>query len=177
VAADPDGEDEADMSAPALEVRGARADDLGVLANLLCQLHEGPPWAAGREDEARRILDKIVADPMRALLLGFVDGVPAGTVDVLVARNLTRDLRPFAVVENLIVTPEQREVGLGGKLMREALDFARRFECYKVQLVSANRRDAAHRLYVAMGFHADVSGFRRYLLDVDRSHPPGTASR
>jgi GNAT superfamily N-acetyltransferase len=151
------------MSDPVLAVRPATAGDLEVLSGLLACLHDAPPWEDSREGEAHDVLAAIVADPMRSLLIGFVDGSPAGTVDVLVARNLTRDLRPFAVIENLVVVPAQRRIGVGTRLMEGALDFARGQGCYKVQLVSANRRDAAHRLYVAMGFQADVSGFRRYL--------------
>jgi GNAT superfamily N-acetyltransferase len=148
-------------------VRAATRDDEKLLSELLESLHGSPPWSCEREAEAREVLASIVDDPMRRLLIGFVGDDAAGTVDVLVSRNLTRDLHPFAVIENLVVTPAYRRMGVGTQLMEEALEFARGWDCYKIQLVSANRRDAAHRLYVSMGFHADVSGFRRYLKAVD----------
>jgi len=50
-------------------------------------------------------------------------------------------------------------------LLESAIGKAKEAGCYKIQLVSATRRDAAHALYESTGFDADVSGFRRYLID------------
>ena len=44
-----------------------------------------------------------------------------------------------------------------------AVDTALEAGCYKVQLVSHHKRDAAHVLYSHTGFTAPVRGYRRYL--------------
>jgi GNAT superfamily N-acetyltransferase len=148
-------------------VRSATIEDLDALHYVLGYLHDRPPWSEDRADQAKQALKAIVNDSARGLHLALVDGHPAGTIDVVVATNLTRDLRPFAVIENVMVVPEFRRNGLGRRLMQAALSFAEEQDCYKVQLVSANKRDAAHYLYAAMGFDADVSGYRQYLVPME----------
>jgi GNAT superfamily N-acetyltransferase len=144
-------------------IRQAAPGDLQTLRVLLTALHGEPPWGDREMQPALATLEAISADPKRALLLGFVGDEPAGTIDVIVSPNLTRHVRPFALVENVVVLHEFRRNGIGRQLMDAALDFARAQGCYKVQLVSANQRDAAHHLYRALGFDAEVSGYRRYL--------------
>jgi GNAT superfamily N-acetyltransferase len=148
---------------PAITVRPAAVDDLLVLGDMLTNLHGRPPWSPEEEPTAREALSEIVADPSRGLSLAFVDGRPAGTIDVIVARNLTRDLRPFAMIENVVVIPGLRRQGVGRRLIETALRFAESLGCYKVQLVSAGGRGAGHQLYETTGFDAPVVGYRRYL--------------
>jgi GNAT superfamily N-acetyltransferase len=149
----------------AVEISRARASDLGALHDVLCHLHGHPPWPESRNTAAASALTSILADTRRALLIARARGEAVGTIDVIVSPNLTRDVHPFAVIENVVVVPAVRQRGIGRQLMAAAFDFARSLDCYKVQLVSANKRDAAHHLYDAMGFDADVSGYRRYFLE------------
>jgi len=77
--------------------------------------------------------------------------------------NLTRGGRPWAGIENLVVDAESRREGIASALIQTALDLAREVGCYKVQLVSHERRSAAHDLYRRAGFEVPVRGYRRYL--------------
>jgi GNAT superfamily N-acetyltransferase len=143
----------------------ARTSDLETLCGVLFHLHGDAPWRASRNAAADAALRSILADTRRALMIARINGEAVGTIDVIVSPNLTREVHPFAVIENVVVTPAARRRGIGRQLMEAALDFARSQGCYKVQLVSANKRDAAHHLYDAMGFDAEVSGYRRYLIE------------
>jgi ribosomal protein S18 acetylase RimI-like enzyme len=142
----------------------ARASDLEALYGILFHLHGDSPWRESRSAAANAALRSILADKRRALMIARVNGEAVGTIDVIVSPNLTREVHPFAVIENVVVAPAARRRGIGRRLMEAALDFAQSCGCYKVQLVSANKRDAAHHLYDAIGFDADVSGYRRYLI-------------
>lgn len=132
---------------------------------MLFHLHGHPPWSESQNPAAASAFKSILADPRRAVLIARVSGGAVGTADVMVVPNLTRDVHPFSVIENVVVLPTVRRRGIGRQLMEAAFDFARSLGCYKVQLVSANRRDAAHHLYDAMGFDADVRGYRRYFFE------------
>lgn len=145
-----------------VKISRARPSDLEALRDILFHLHGHPPWPESRNAAATSALDAILADTRRALLIARMDGGPVGTIDVIVSPNLTRDVHPFAVIENVVVVPTARRGGIGRQLMEAAFDFARSLGCYKVQLVSAGKREAAHHLYDSMGFDADVSGYRRY---------------
>ena len=146
-------------------VRQAAHDDHTRILELLAEMHdrEGPPPT----DESRSLLDEILKNPHRRLLLvERSDGQVVGTVDVLVVTNLSRGGRPWAIVENLAVDSAHRRQGFGRLLMSTAIDFAAQSGCYKVQLISNAKRDMAHPLYEELGFAASVRGFRRYLVEM-----------
>lgn len=144
-----------------LEIRRATLDDLSAVLGLLSQMHDKPATAKTRgfEDTFREIL----ASPSRVLLLAVQGEVVVGTLDLFVMANLTREGRPWAGIENLVVDTGRRRHGIGSALIDVAVDLARELDCYKLQLVSHERRGAAHDLYRRAGFDAPVHGYRRYL--------------
>jgi GNAT superfamily N-acetyltransferase len=145
-----------------LEVRAAAAGDLAELLALLSQLHEheAPQPVT---DELSSTFAEILAERSRALLVACRDGAIVGTLDLLVVANLTRGGRPWAGIENVVVDAVCRRQGIGRALLDVAADVAREAGCTKLQLVSHDRRGAAHGLYSRSGFTAPVRGYRRYL--------------
>jgi GNAT superfamily N-acetyltransferase len=145
-----------------LVVRGAIADDLSDVVALLSQLHEdeAPPLVGEGLTSA---FAEIIASSARAVLVASRDGALVGTLDLFVIANLTRGGRPWAGIENLVVDVACRRQGIGRALVDVAVDIALEAGCYKVQLVSHDKRDAAHVLYSHTGFTAPVRGYRRYL--------------
>ncbi|MEU1590413.1 GNAT family N-acetyltransferase [Micromonospora sp. NPDC005710] len=99
----------------------------------------------------------------RRLLLAVAGDTLVGTLDTLVAPNLTHGARPYMVVENVVVAPEWRRRGVARALLLTALDDATAAGCYKVQLVSHAARTDAHRFYASLGFARSAVGYRRYL--------------
>ena len=144
-----------------LEIRGATPDDLPAVLGLLSQMHDKPASAQthGLENTFREML----ASPSRVLLLAVHSDVVVGTLDLFVVANLTRGGRPWAGIENLVVDTDRRRHGIGSALIDVAVDLAHQLDCYKLQLVSHERRGAAHDLYRRAGFDAPVHGYRRYL--------------
>lgn len=144
-----------------LEIRAATREDLSAVLGLLSQMHEMPATESTQalEDTFREIL----TSPSRVLLLAVQGGVVAGSLDLVVVANLTRGGRPWAGIENLVVDADRRRQGIGSALIDVAVDLARQLDCYKLQLVSHERRGAAHDLYRRSGFDAPVHGYRRYL--------------
>lgn len=157
-------------SEPTASVRAAQISDLGALHSLLGQLHGSEAWPVGESARAGEKLSSIIAAPLRSLLVAELDGAVVGTVDVIMVENLTRGLMRWGVVENLVVSEEHRGNGIGHLLLAAASEAAVENGCYKLELVSAQHRSVAHRLYESAGFDAEVMGYRRYFGDVvDRS--------
>jgi GNAT superfamily N-acetyltransferase len=150
---------------PSTRIRPAQAADLPHIRRLLQELHGVPPWDDDQNFDAESVYNRILGDPHRRLFIADVDGKSVGMLDTIIVPNLTRNIRPWAGIENIVVAREMRRHGIGRSLMQAALDYARHCGCYKVQLVSASRRRDAHALYRATGFDADVQGYRRYLVD------------
>ena len=145
-----------------LLVRRAISGDLPELLALLSQLHEeGTPPLAG--EDLTSTFTEILASQTRAVLVASRGGGIVGTLDLFMMANLTRGGRPWAGIENVVVDMAHRRQGIGGALIAVAADLARGAGCYKLQLVSHDKRDAAHELYSHAGFTAPVRGYRRYL--------------
>ncbi|MFG1678176.1 GNAT family N-acetyltransferase [Micromonospora sp. NPDC049282] len=146
----------------ALTIRPATPDDdVDQLFDLLRQL---------APDDDRPASEALVAawrglhaQPGRELLLAHLGPRLVGTLDTLAVPNLTHGARPFMLVENVVVDRAARRRGVAAALMRAAVDSARSTNCYKIQLVSHQRRVEAHRLYESAGFTPSATGFRRYL--------------
>ena len=66
--------------------------------------------------------------------------------------NLTRGARPYAVIENVWTDPGSRRQGLGSEVLQELLSRCWAARCYKVMLLSASHRGAAHEFYERNGF-------------------------
>jgi GNAT superfamily N-acetyltransferase len=145
-------------------VRGARATDLDALLSLYRELADprGSAAPADREGSAP-VLERILAEPDRQLLLATVEDEVVGTADLLVVSNLTHHAQPWAIVENVVVAGGHRGRGVGRTLMEHMIESARSAGCYKLQLLSGKDRVDAHRLYRRLGLDSVAEGFKIYL--------------
>jgi ribosomal protein S18 acetylase RimI-like enzyme len=152
-----------------VRVRQAAPADLDALMGLYEQLtgtlHEPVPEP---QPDPREVIDRILADPARSLLVAETEGQIVGTVDVLIAANLTHHAQPWALVENVVVAERARRRGAGRALMLRAIELAREAGCYKVNLISGNERTGAHDFYRSLGFEAIGQGFKAYLFQSAR---------
>ena len=145
----------------AVRIRPAAEGDLAAVLALLAQLHPERPGMPSVVD-ARSVWDDVLAQSDRTVFVAEVDGVVVATADLLVVRNLTHDARPWSIVENVVVDAPARGTGVGRSLMDAVVQAARAAGAYKVQLLSADGREA-HAFYEAIGFEPRARGFRTYL--------------
>lgn len=145
-------------------MRRARPADLDALLALYDELADTRSSAApGDRVGAEPLLEEILADPARHLIVAIADGHVVGTADLLIVTNLTHHAKPWAIVENVIVAATARRAGVGGELMRHLIELAGAAGCYKVQLLSGKQRAGAHALYRNLGLDAVAEGFKIYL--------------
>ena len=148
------------MAAPLnIQVRTARSGDLPDVLRLVAQLHPDDP--PPDPERAAAALPEILSREDHALLVAEVDGQLVGTLHLIVSPNLTHDGAPWAIVENVVVDDGRRGTGIGRALMDEAERRARRAGCYKVQLLSADHRDAG-AFYGTLGYELRARGYRKY---------------
>lgn len=144
-----------------MTIRLANEGDLDALCALLEILPRDGPVPIDRR-AAADVFPRILGQPGRALLVADIEGVVAGTADVIVIANLSRAARPYALVESVVVAPDARRAGVGRALVSAAIEHARAAGCYKVQLLSNERRVEAHALYESVGFEPNAKGYRLY---------------
>ena len=143
-----------------IHVRLARPDDLAAVLHLLAQLHPERPEMPNAED-ARVVWVEMLKQPGRTVFVAELGGQVRGVADLLVIPNLTHAAQPWSTVENVAVDETVRGRGIGRALMDAVVGAARAAGAYKVQLMSADGRNA-HAFYEAIGFEPCAQGFRRY---------------
>ncbi len=131
------------------------------MLDLYAELHPSdlPPSMQAALDVWR----SIESQAGRTVLVAESAGTVVGTLDCAVLPNLTRGARPFALVENVVVTATHRRSGVGSALLEAAVSVARQAGCYKIQLLSRAERHVAHAFYESFGFRAVAQGYRLYL--------------
>jgi GNAT superfamily N-acetyltransferase len=109
----------------------------------------------------------IDADPAQQLLVATDDsgdtGAAVGTMQLTVIPGLARRGALRMQIEAVRVHEAHRSSGLGGAMMRWAIDESRRRGCALVQLTSDKSRTDAHRFYERLGFVPSHEGFKLLL--------------
>ena len=123
--------------------RPANVDDVAVLAAIARSAladvggQRGGELFTRREARAEPLEDGIrqaLDDPDGHVIVGTFDGVPFGYA--LLRRERLRDGGLLAVVEDLIVDPAARGVGIGAAIMDAALDWARKSGCIGIDAIA-----------------------------------------
>ncbi|UCH86295.1 MAG: GNAT family N-acetyltransferase [Dehalococcoidia bacterium] len=145
------------------EVRLAVAEDWQgflVLAGAMYQEfeEEGPPGQRLME-----LFDRALApDSPFKLFFAVEGGELCGMLSLAIAPT-TQEAGCFAYLDDLFVLEHYRGQGIGTKLMREALNHARRSGCIRVELGTRRDNIRARRLYERLGFR-EVDGVRYWLM-------------
>lgn len=115
--------------------------------------------------ELEKALNKILANN-DYILVGIKNevGELIGSVMGILCQDTVGECRPFVVLENLIVSPIYRKMGLGKKLINFIEDWARENNSYFVMFMSLAKRTEAHAFYESLGYSQEISnGFKKYL--------------
>ena len=146
--------------ASSISIRRARRSDLPRLRQLYDQLHL-KNYLSLRVPKARlaAAFARLARDRNHAILVAAVAGKIVGTCHVIVVPHLGHALKPFAIVENVVVDAEARSSGIGQHLMTAAGDLARRRRCYKLALTTNVARGRAHRFYERLGWTRTHFGY------------------
>jgi len=115
----------------------------------------------------REKLTRFEADPYYHLLVGEIPdegGRIVSSVTIIIIENLTRNARPYAVIENVVTHADFRGRGHATALMNRACDIAARHGCYKIMLLTGSKKDSTLRFYENCGFdRGEKTGFIKRL--------------
>lgn len=145
-----------------MTIREAEKNDLEGLLELYLHLHEKdkPPMT----QDLTSLWDEIHENPDYHLIIGEQDDRLVCSVTLVVVKNLTRGMRPYALIENVVTHQDYRQRGYGQALMKRALDIARSRNCYKVMLLTGSKEESTLRFYEKCGFNRkDKTAFIAWL--------------
>jgi GNAT superfamily N-acetyltransferase len=138
-------------------IREAVATDLPSILALYRQLSitDQVPDAAAAAETWRRIL----ASDFMTVHVAELDGRAVATCVLVIAPNLTRNMRPFALVENVVTEEGLRGRGVGKRVVQAAIAQAWAADCYKVMLLTGRKDPAVLGFYEACGFTRGKTAF------------------
>ena len=132
------------------EVRRLAAGDLDALLALYEDIDLFDPSSDRRSVE--HTWERILASDLIVHLGVFVEGVLASTCHAVIVPNLSRGVRPYAIIENVGTLATHRRRGLGSLALRALIAHCWEAGCYKIMLASGVQRSGAHAFYEALGF-------------------------
>lgn len=87
-----------------------------------------------------------------------------GTIFLTICLDAMFQMRPYGVVENMIVDTKVRHKGIGKKLLLHIDEICKEINCTKIMLLSNSKRIEAHRFFQDNGYNGSISkGFKKYL--------------
>lgn len=143
-------------------VREAKQEDLEELLELYLYLHE-----KAVPEQTQHLVDtwnRIMADSSHHLIVNEVDGRIVSSCVCVTIPNLTRGVRPYAFVENVVTHAAYRGRGYA----TECLDFARSVaegqNCYKIMLLTGSKDPGTLDFYKRAGYNStDKTAFIQWL--------------
>lgn len=146
------------------EVRLIRYSELEDLLDLYRQLHPDDPPVD--HNDVKRAWNEIYNDKDQFYLVLEENGKIVSSCTLTIIKNLTRSLRPYGIIENVITHMDYRRRGHGTKVLHKAIDMAKEKNCYKVMLMTSAKDEATLRFYERAGLVKGVkTGFVRYIED------------
>lgn len=135
------------------EAKGADAEDLKVL--YFDYLTAYPPTEEQDMNVWADLLDKFEKDENMYLLVAEEDGKVVSSVQMAIIESLTHNVRPFAVIENVVTHIDYRNKGYASALLEKASEIAKERRCYKVFLETGSNKESTLNFYRKNGFEID----------------------
>lgn len=105
-------------------------------------------------DAGRRAFEAIIAHPGTSIIGAELDKEVRGMATLHVLPNLTYNMRPYALVENVATHPDFQGRGIGRAVMDATAQAAWQAGAYKIMLLT-NQSRGAHAFYDKLGYVAD----------------------
>jgi len=143
-------------------VREAENKDMQQILRLYLHLHETniPEESAVLTDTWKQIME----DPNHHFLVYEAAGRIVSSCVCVVIPNLTRGIRPYALIENVVTHQDQRGRGYATACLIYAKEVAQKAGCYKMMLLTGAREEKTLAFYKNAGYNcSDKTAFIQWL--------------
>lgn len=114
--------------------------------------HLKDTWEAIRKDKNHHIL------------VNVVDHKIVSSCVCVIIPNLTRDIRPYAFIENVVTMKDYRGKGYATECLKYAKEIAEKANCYKMMLLTGSKQEATLKFYRNAGYNSsDKTAFIQWL--------------
>lgn len=143
-------------------VREIRESELNDLLELYLNLHEDS--VPQMSENLQNTWDSIVSDINHHIIVNEVDGKIVSSCVCVIIPNLTRGVRPYAFVENVVTHADYRGHGYASQCLNYAKNIAQANNCYKMMLLTGSKNESTLKFYGAAGYNSsDKTAFIQWL--------------
>lgn len=145
-----------------MRIREAEYKDLKPILELYLHLHEKE--VPEESELLRQTWDKIISDKDHHLIVCEEDGKIVSSCVCVIIPNLSRQVRPYAFVENMVTHQEYRGKGYATACLDYAKKVAEESNCYKMMLLTGSKEEKTLRFYQNAGYNSsDKTAFIQWL--------------
>lgn len=143
-------------------VREIAENELNELLNLYLYLHEKsvPEMTV----HLKNTWETIMKDENHHIIVNEVDNKIVSSCVCVIIPNLTRNIRPYAFIENVVTREDYRGKGYATECLKYAKEIAEKKNCYKMMLLTGSKKDATLKFYSNAGYNSsDKTAFIQWL--------------
>lgn len=143
-------------------LREAKYEDLQEILELYLYLHEES--IPEDSENLRAVWQQIMEDRHHHLIICEENGKIVSSCVCVIIPNLTRNVRPYAFVENVVTHGEHRGKGYATACLDYAKKLAEQENCYKMMLLTGSKNPKTLQFYENAGYNSsDKTAFIQWL--------------
>lgn len=143
-------------------VREIQYDEQKELLELYLSLHEKS--VPEQSEILENVWNEILNDKNHHLLVNIIDGKIVSSCVCVIIPNLTRSIRPYAFIENVVTLEKYRGKGYATECLNCAKKIAQENNCYKIMLLTGSKEEKTLSFYRNAGYNStDKTAFIQWL--------------
>ncbi|MEE0265700.1 MAG: GNAT family N-acetyltransferase [Acutalibacteraceae bacterium] len=143
-------------------VREVNKSELTQLLELYLHLHENE--IPQMTEHLKSTWNTIISDKNHHIIVKEIDGRIVSSCVCVIIPNLTRNIRPYAFVENVVTDSAYRGKGYATECLNYAKKIAEEENCYKVMLLTGSKDEKTLSFYQNAGYNStDKTAFIMWL--------------
>ena len=105
-----------------------------------------------------------MGDKNHHIIVCEVDGKLVSSCVCVIIPNLTRNIRPYAFIENVVTHADYRGKGCATACLNHAKELAEKADCYKMMLLTGSQSESTLNLYKQAGYNCtDKTAFIQWI--------------
>lgn len=143
-------------------IREADKNDLDGILQLYLYLHEKS--IPEDSEHLRNMWSSIINDKNYHMIVCEVEGKIVASCVCVIIPNLTRNVRPYAFIENVVTHGDYREKGYATDCLNFARKIAEENNCYKMMLLTGSKEESTLNFYRNAGYNSsDKTAFIQWI--------------
>lgn len=143
-------------------VREIYENELKELLELYLHLHEKS--VPEMTEYLNKTWKTIMQDKNHHIIVNIIESKIVSSCVCVIIPNLTRNIRPYAFVENVVTNYEYRGRGYATECLNYAKEIAKKENCYKMMLLTGSKKKSTIKFYENAGYNSsDKTAFIQWI--------------